>query len=217
MPTGLITSGGGISAYYATPSWQSSAVSGYFNLIEENSVYLSGTYSTTGRGYPDISLLADRYAIIANKTIQIVSGTSASTPVFAAFITIANSHRHEKGLSTLGFVNPFLYSNYSLFANDITYGNNKCSASSLKCCSQGFYAMVGWDPVTGLGSVDLSKFLEASGSYTPETSESSSSSSINVVIIIVPVVLGFFALVAIIAGAIFYVKHVKSRVTSSPY
>jgi hypothetical protein len=36
------------------------------------------------------------------------------------------------------------------FFNDITYGDNKCCGgyTSIVCCSAGFSATTGWDPVT---------------------------------------------------------------------
>lgn len=34
---------------------------------------------------------------------------------------------------------------------DVTEGNNRCSTWQ-QCCTHGFYAQAGWDPVTGLGS-----------------------------------------------------------------
>ncbi len=53
-------------------------------------------------------------------------------------------------------------SRYSLlgYFNDVTSGNNKCmaltygtSTTTLTCCTSGFYASKGWDPVTGWGSI----------------------------------------------------------------
>jgi hypothetical protein len=67
-----------------------------------------------------------------------------------------NGERVAAGRPKLGFITPYLYQNYSLFANDITSGNNKCAEEAHDvCCTQGFYAASGWDPVTGLGSIDF--------------------------------------------------------------
>jgi len=65
-------------------------------------------------------------------------------------------------MSTMAYINPFLYKYYASFINDITSGDNKCSATSLAytsyypyyrlistCCNEGFYATKGRDPVTG--------------------------------------------------------------------
>lgn len=85
-----------------------------------------------------------------------VSGTSASTPVIAAFFSNVNAARMDIGKGSIGWINPVLYSNQSFFVNDITSGHNKCGATGF-CCSQGFTATAGWDPVSGLGTVDYKK------------------------------------------------------------
>ena len=67
-------------------------------------------------------------------------------------------------------INPFLYKYSFAFTNDITLGNNKCSSMfptprgsnffyNSTCCMEGFYATTGWDPVTGLGSINFDAFL----------------------------------------------------------
>jgi tripeptidyl-peptidase-1 len=129
-------------------------------------------YSSNGRGYPDVSLLAHSYKVYIGGNSYSVDGTSASTPVFSAFLALINSQRKNIGLGTLGFVQPLLYSSYTSWLKvDINSGNNKCCAktSSTICCSQGFTAVNGWDPVTGLGSVNyasLSASLDVSSAPT---------------------------------------------------
>ena len=151
-------------------------------------------YNINGRGYPDISLLAQSYLIVANNSLFSISGTSASAPVFAGMVTLLNRQRRKQGKSTMGFLNPFLYTyaknGYSYttpstpkvsavistqnntvgetkaetktirFIRDITSGDNRCTRSSTLCCRQGFYAVPGWDPVSGLGSVDFAMMQE---------------------------------------------------------
>ena len=46
----------------------------------------------------------------------------------------------------MGFLNPWLYSQGYQGLNDIVGGNNP------GCNTQGFQAVKGWDPVTGLGT-----------------------------------------------------------------
>ena len=59
---GVITTGGGFSNAYGRPSWQTSAVNNYFSTV---STPPDIGYSTTGRGYPDVSLIGVRlYNII---------------------------------------------------------------------------------------------------------------------------------------------------------
>ena len=82
-------------------------------------------------------------------------GTSASAPIWAGLIALADqvAHRH------LGFVNPALYRiaaspAYHLAFHDITSGNN--TAKFPPKTFTGYRAAPGWDPVTGLGSPDAS-------------------------------------------------------------
>lgn len=80
-------------------------------------------------------------------------------------VSIVNGARLELGKKPLGFLNPALYKLSDSFINDITSGSNKCapgltSKSASVCCTQGFQATKGWDPVTGLGSVDFKKFKD---------------------------------------------------------
>ena len=75
-------------------------------------------------------------------------------------ISLVNSARRAAGKPSLGFLNPALYALHSTFVNDITEGENNCLAAGAQCCAEGFYAATGWDPVTGLGSIDFAKFLK---------------------------------------------------------
>ena len=61
----------------------------------------------------------------------------------------------------MGWLNPFLYAKSASFVTDITSGNNLCTAESVNCCKQGFYADLGWDPITGLGVLKHQPFLTA--------------------------------------------------------
>jgi hypothetical protein len=92
--------------------------------------------------------------------------------ILSGIVSLANSKRKAAGLSTLGFLNPLLYANYASFVHDVVEGDNKCTSAYDgvlvnntvqyigTCCKQGFYATAGWDPVTGLGSINVAKFLD---------------------------------------------------------
>lgn len=138
---GVITSGGGFSTLYTKMDYQSSAISGYFNSVTGSKVPASG-YATNGRGIPDVSLAGVNYNVIIGGTNTEVSGTSASSPSFAAFVALVNAARLSQGKSTLGWLNPAIYQYGSQFGNDVVTGNNKCTAG-IVCCSQGFYAAPG--------------------------------------------------------------------------
>jgi len=150
---GVITTGGGFSTIFAAPSWQTSTIADYFKAA---TAPVSG-YATGGRGYPDVSLTGLNYEVVVGGKTLAVSGTSASSPTVGAFVSLVNAARLNAGKSALGFLNPSIYAYGTKFANDITVGENNCTAGTV-CCTQGFYAAVGWDPLTGFGSVDFQKF-----------------------------------------------------------
>ena len=151
----MITTGGGFSTLFPSFSQQKAVVKKYLQTPPTKAY---PGYSTTGRGYPDVSLAGHNYLIIDGGLLYRVDGTSASTPTVAGMITLINAARRAAGLSTVGWLNPALYASGGSFANDITSGNNKCTSSA--CCLQGFYTAPGWDPVTGFGSVDFTKLYD---------------------------------------------------------
>lgn len=153
---GTITSGGGFSNKFPAPSWQVNSIMGYFR---NTPIQPAGGFNGNGRGYPDVSVLANSYEIITNDSPSYVSGTSAATPVVAGMISLVNAQRIARGKSTLGWINPALYRYASFYIRDITSGNNRCPINK-QCCAQGFEASRGWDPVSGLGSIDFSKFRQ---------------------------------------------------------
>jgi tripeptidyl-peptidase-1 len=161
---GIITTGGGFSTYYAQPSWQTSLVSTYFKTATAPT---SG-YNKNGRGMPDVAMIGVWYPVVVQNTTQSLFGTSASSPVFAALISLINAARKVKGLTSVGFINPTIYANQAKF-NDVVSGYNKCCSysgskpSSATCCKAGFTAAKGWDPVTGLGSITYANLASIFG------------------------------------------------------
>jgi tripeptidyl-peptidase-1 len=162
---GIITTGGGFSTTFSQPSYQSQEVNKF--LSNSTACPPKTMFASGGRGYPDVSMAGYNYNVVIGGSIYQVSGTSASAPVFAGVLTLANNARFKKGKTAVGFVNPSLYSLFrsqaSLY-NDVTSGNNKCCAKSgvtPVCCDYGFYCTPGWDPVTGLGSVNVGRFVDA--------------------------------------------------------
>jgi tripeptidyl-peptidase-1 len=153
------------------PSYQTSEISSYFKSVSQQP---EPGYNLTGRGYPDVSLLAHNYQVVIGGNIYSLDGTSASCPVFAGFLALINSARKKNNQSTVGFVQPLLYSTYTNWAIDITSGQNNCCATNSKgtvCCTEGFAASIGWDPVTGLGSANFAKlYASAMGQPIPTSS-----------------------------------------------
>eukprot|EP01040_Poterioochromonas_malhamensis_P004350 gene4350-4663_t len=128
-----ITTGGGFSNNYPIPDFQKDHIADYFQTVMGTDKRPSQTkvpYSSSGRGYPDVSLLAHRYLIIMAGTARYVDGTSASAPVFGAMVSLVNQRRKAAGKSLMGWINPFLYQYSSHFTNDITVGKNNCGRSN---------------------------------------------------------------------------------------
>ena len=153
----LITSGGGFSAYYAIPTYQETHVSTYLKTAKSAGLSPKSGYAT-GRGYPDVSLLGSNYLVRIGADTYTLSGTSASCPVMAGIFSNINAARMGLGRSSIGWANPTLYSISKGYINDITSGNNLCVADGT-CCPQGYYATTGWDPATGLGSINYGRLL----------------------------------------------------------
>jgi subtilase family serine protease len=142
-----IGSGGGFSRFYQMPDYQKTlpeATQKQFN---------------NHRGVPDVSGAADPstgLGIYVNGHWGIVGGTSASAPLWAGIAAIAN----QMAGHPLGFINPGLYklagsSTYNQDFHDIVEGNNTNTGAKV----QGYPAVPGWDPVTGLGTPNAEKLI----------------------------------------------------------
>lgn len=172
----IILLGGGFSTYYPMPSYQKDIVHAYLSSLSADTQPTAG-YNPHGRAYPDISLVSVWYDTIIQGQSVPIFGTSASAPAFGAMISLINAARAAQNKTSVGFVNPTLYaygakmSEKNVF-NDVLSGHNKCmsdqNAAEVVCCESGFHATDGWDPVTGLGSVNfdqLSAMFESPVSY----------------------------------------------------
>ncbi|KAE9404803.1 subtilisin-like protein [Gymnopus androsaceus JB14] len=145
-------SGGGFSNYFARPSYQDAAVKAFLEKLPKGTY--KGLFNPNGRAFPDVSAQANNFLVVISGEQELIGGTSASSPTFAAFVALLNDARLKAGLPSLGFLNPLLYSTAVSGFNDITEGNNP------GCGTEGFNATVGWDPVTGLGTPDFGKLAE---------------------------------------------------------
>ncbi|KAF8998513.1 peptidase S8/S53 domain-containing protein [Cyathus striatus] len=141
-------SGGGFSRYFAQPSYQTTAVNTFVTGLGTK---FSGLFNKTGRAYPDVAAQGNGFQVVIGGRVSSVGGTSASSPTVAGVFSLLNDFRLANGKTSLGFVNPLLYSTASTGFNDITSGSNP------GCGTTGFTAGKGWDPVTGLGTPDFLK------------------------------------------------------------
>ena len=136
-----VGSSGGTSLTNRIPSWQAGV-----SMAANNG-------STVFRNLPDVALTADNvYVVYGNGNSGSFGGTSCATPLWAAFIALANERATAYGLPTVGFINPVIYSvcqssNYSNCFHDVTTGNNTWSESPTN-----FQAAIGYDLCTGWGT-----------------------------------------------------------------
>jgi Pro-kumamolisin, activation domain len=136
-----VGSSGGVSSYYSIPTWQANV-----------SMAANGG-STTQRNIPDVALTADNVLVNnGNGSSSTVGGTSCAAPLWAGLAALINQQSVTAGRSTIGFVNPAIYSlgkstNYNAVFHDITTGNNVWPSSP-----NNFYAASGYDLCTGWGT-----------------------------------------------------------------
>jgi len=142
-------SSGGFSSYWAQPSYQKGAVAAYLSSSADLPPPSRG-YNTSGRAYPDISAQATDFCVTPFGCG--VAGTSCATPTAAGVFGLLNDLRMQAGKSTLGFLNPLIYSNAAAF-NDITSGSN----GGCGLFGGGWPATAGWDAVTGVGTPNYAK------------------------------------------------------------
>jgi subtilase family serine protease len=137
---GTDASGGGYSSLFPRPAYQDG---------------LARAGAT--RGVPDVAANADSDTAMAieysDGELRPATGTSASTPLWAAVIALADQQvgRH------LGFLNPAIYAiargpAYHRAFHDVVTGDN--SVLWPTGVFVGYNAGPGWDPVTGWGSPD---------------------------------------------------------------
>lgn len=153
---GIAAGAGGVSQLVAKPAWQSGI----------------GVPDDGARDVPDMAMDAaihDPYFIVYQSQLFAVAGTSAAAPSFAGVLALLNQYQVSKGFQAtpgLGNINPRLYQlarNAPGVFHDITSGNNivPCVPNTLDCLtgSYGYTTGTGYDPVTGLGSVDANNLV----------------------------------------------------------
>ena len=134
----LWATGGGASAYYSKPSWQSGP----------------GVPADSRRDVPDVALTTaghDGYLVDILGSYYIISGTSAASPSFAGLMALVN----QKTGARQGNINTTLYPLAALAVSggapvfhSITGGNNTVPGVT------GFTAGPHYNQATGLGSPD---------------------------------------------------------------
>jgi len=140
----LDSSGGPADDGFSIPSWQVGVANS------------SNQASTTIRNVPDVAAEAntDNYLCDQGSCTGDYGGTSFAAPRWAGFLALVNQQAVPGGKSTLGFINPAIYSigkgaSYDSAFHDITSGsNNKYSAGP------GYDLVTGWGSPNGTGLIN---------------------------------------------------------------
>ncbi len=147
---GVHASSGGVSTTWSIPVWQQD-----LDMSQNQG-------STAWRNIPDVAMAADMIWIIASNGNQYpITGTSASAPLWAGFMALANQQAAANAQPPVGFANSILYEQargpeYSELFHDVTNGNNTNLSVSSK-----FFAQPGFDLCTGWGTPNGSNLINA--------------------------------------------------------
>ncbi|KAI1349142.1 peptidase S8/S53 domain-containing protein [Xylaria sp. FL0043] len=145
--------GGGFSNLFTLPDYQAEAIASYY--AEHDPGYNSSRYNNSQevRGFPDVSVASQDFITGIDGGFQAFTGTSAAAPTFGAMITLINGERIKAGKGPVGFLNEVLYAHPEIF-DDIVEGHQS------GCGTEGFRAVDGWDPASGLGAPNFARLKE---------------------------------------------------------
>lgn len=155
--------GGGISAYVATPSYQSNKVPGLGSLAH--------------RAVADVSFNADPYtgqyvAVLtpgaASPSWLSVGGTSLSTPQWAGVVAAANALRAQAAKPALGAPQTVLYTQIAAVPGSYAAAFKDVASGSDGACST-CASKAGYDIPTGLGTPNATALFTALGAATSTT------------------------------------------------
>ena len=120
---GNCVTGGGVSSFFAAPSWQSqqAAVNGGARSIPD----LSWSAAVNG----GVLIFTTQYPEVLRQGWHIEGGTSAASPQMAGVIALANQARAAAGKAPLGNLGPHIYAlgNADAAAPDATFAGNASS------------------------------------------------------------------------------------------
>ncbi|GJJ11846.1 hypothetical protein Clacol_006084 [Clathrus columnatus] len=141
--TALGLTGGGFSAIFQMPTFQTGPVGSYISPLGS-----------------------------LNEVVHLVEAAHQylHTPIVAGIIATINDHRHAQGKGPVGFINPLIYANNGSAFNDITQGTGTACSELCRITQSNesqapttvviIMALSGWDAATGFGTPDFQKLLE---------------------------------------------------------
>jgi len=152
--------GGGVSLYTATPSYQTSAVPGMGTPVRRTVADVAFNADPSSGQY--VAMIAPGSSTVRWGS---VGGTSLSTPQWAGLIAVANATRALNGKAAMAAPHAALYGQIaavpgtyaSAFADVTTGSDGSCAACTAK---------TGYDQLTGLGTPNVSNLLSALSGLT---------------------------------------------------
>lgn len=147
--------GGGMSAYTTKPGYQTPAVPGLGTVARRNVADVAFNADPSSGQYTAVIKPGS-----ATVNWMSIGGTSLSTPQWAGLVAVANAVRAQSAKAELGAPHALLYGGiaavpgtYASAFTDITRGSH----GSCTTCA----ARIGYDPLTGLGTPNVSGMLAA--------------------------------------------------------
>ncbi|WP_332851661.1 S53 family peptidase [Duganella sp. S19_KUP01_CR8] len=164
--------GGGVSLYTATPSYQTNAVPGMGTPARRTVADVAFNANPSSGQY--VAMIAPGSSTVRWGS---VGGTSLSTPQWAGLIAVANATRALNGKAAIGAPHAALYGgissvpgSYASSFADITSGSHgTCAACTAK---------TGYDQLTGLGTPNVSSLLSTLSGLTVAAAPQVGSASI---------------------------------------
>jgi hypothetical protein len=175
----ILGTGGGFSTLYPVPSWQTANVPGLGGSNFTNRAIPDVSLTAEADHGPYIICFNGGCSSANNQTFLLIGGTSASTPSFAGIMALID----QATGGPQGLANYVLYplaaqQNYSqcnsnaeinptqsttCVFHDITLGNNGAPGNDVSndptTGATGYPAATGYDPASGLGSVDAANLV----------------------------------------------------------
>jgi hypothetical protein len=190
----IIAGGGGVSIYFPKPAWQA----GEAGIPNDGARDLPDVSLTSSAAYAPYALCVEGSCTPNSQgqiSLELVGGTSAAAPSFAGILGLVRQNANAR----LGQANYVLYrlaatetlsqcnsssttttlGSSCIFA-DVTVGNNAVPGEANYGTPSALYqSTVGYDPASGLGSVNATNLVQqwSSISFTPTTTTLSISPS----------------------------------------
>jgi subtilase family serine protease len=117
--------------------------------------------STVARNAPDVAIVGTNISLFFGGASNGFAGTSASAPLWAGFLALANERAASLGRPSIGFANPAIYAagrgkGYAVDFHDITVGDNFNGTNPAL-----YSAVAGFDLCSGFGSPNGQPLIDA--------------------------------------------------------